>query len=111
MAAVTLYVSAILFVFGLQYVYEPVPMPLLILCRTQVAIERSPVVKAIADRLNVSAVAVVLCWTLGRNVVIIPRTANPDKIVENIAVGAEHCVAYLVFNDHLGTEHSVMLEL
>ena len=63
------------------------PATMLISCRTQVAIERSPVVSAIAERLNASAVAVVLRWTLARNVVIIPRTANPDKIVENITVG------------------------
>lgn len=63
---------------------------MLYLCieRLQVAIERSPVVAAIAERLKVSAVAVVLRWTLARGVAVIPRTANPDKIVENISVGA-----------------------
>jgi diketogulonate reductase-like aldo/keto reductase len=57
--------------------------------RLQVAIERSAVVAAIAERLKVSAVAVVLRWTLARGVAVIPRTANPDKIVENITVGAK----------------------
>lgn len=52
------------------------------------AIERSAVVAAIADRLRVSPVAVVLQWTLARGVVVIPRTADPKKIVENISVGA-----------------------
>lgn len=54
-------------------------------------------VAAIAERLNVSAVAVVLRWTLARNVVIIPRTANPDKIVENITVGAWSLVSRVLF--------------
>ena len=63
----------------------------------QVAIERSPVVAAIAERLNASPVAVVLRWTLARNVVIIPRTANPDKIVENITVGAWSNVSHVLF--------------
>lgn len=56
------------------------------------AIERSEVVAAIAQRLGVSAVAVILRWTLDRGVCVIPRTADRSKIVENIGVGALRCL-------------------
>ena len=48
-----------------------------------VAIEKSPVVAAIASRKSVSPVSVVLTWTLQHGVAVIPRTANPDKIASN----------------------------
>ena len=51
-----------------------------------VAIEKSAAVKAIADRLSVHPVTVVLKWTLARGVCVVPRTADPEKIVSNIAV-------------------------
>eukprot|EP01051_Picozoa_sp_SAG22_P003803 SAG22_NODE_190_length_15715_cov_21.164980_5_plen_129_part_00 len=50
-----------------------------------VAIEKNPIVTAIAARLGCSAVAVVLKWTLARGVCVVPRTANPAKIEENIS--------------------------
>jgi diketogulonate reductase-like aldo/keto reductase len=48
-----------------------------------VAIEKSPIVAAIASRKSVSPVSVVLTWTLQHGVAVIPRTANPDKIASN----------------------------
>jgi diketogulonate reductase-like aldo/keto reductase len=51
-----------------------------------VRIEGSPVVQTIAARLSVSPLSVVLKWTALRNVVCIPRTANPGHMEENMQV-------------------------
>ena len=40
-------------------------------------------------QMGVSPIAVVLRWTLQRGVVVVPRTATPAHIQENIAVGGE----------------------
>lgn len=44
----------------------------------------SPVIDAIAAKRGSSTVAVVMRWTLQRGVSVIPRTASPEKIAENL---------------------------
>jgi len=51
-----------------------------------VSIEDNEVVRSIAARLAISAVAVVLCWTLQRGVSVVPRSASPAHIKENLGV-------------------------
>jgi diketogulonate reductase-like aldo/keto reductase len=53
-----------------------------------VMIERSPVVAAIAARRGDSPLAVVLRWTLQHGVSIVPRTASPAHMAENLRVAA-----------------------
>jgi diketogulonate reductase-like aldo/keto reductase len=51
-----------------------------------VAIENSPVVAAIANARGESPLATVLRWTLQRGVSVVPRTANPAHMAENLRV-------------------------
>ena len=51
-----------------------------------VAIERSAVVARIAAARGCSPVAIVLKWTLQKGIAVIPRTATPAHIAENLAV-------------------------
>lgn len=49
-----------------------------------VAIEKSPVIAAIAQQRGTSAVAVVLQWTAQKGICIIPRTTVPAHMAENL---------------------------
>ena len=53
-----------------------------------VKIEQSPVVAAIAARRGEAPLAVVLRWTLQHGVSVVPRTATPAHIAENLRVAA-----------------------
>ena len=73
-----------------------------------VALEKSPVVAAIATRRGVSPLAVVLRWTLHKGVVIIPRTANVKHMEDNmkVAMGGEPlCEADVAALDALNEAH------
>lgn len=48
---------------------------------------KSPVVAAIAAARGISATAVILKWTLAKNVSVIPRTSTPTHIAENQRAG------------------------
>ena len=52
------------------------------------AIEKSPVVAAVAARRGLSATRVVLQWTLARGACVIPRTANVGHMEENWGAGS-----------------------
>jgi len=47
-------------------------------------IEKSAVVKEIADSVGRSPTAVVLRWTVQRGIVVIPRSPKPEHIKENL---------------------------
>jgi diketogulonate reductase-like aldo/keto reductase len=51
-----------------------------------VAIENSPVISAIAKAHGESPLAIVLRWTLQRGVSVVPRTANPAHLADNLRV-------------------------
>lgn len=53
-----------------------------------VAIERSPVVAAIAAARGTTPIDVVIRWTLARGVTVIPRTASAAHLRENLASAA-----------------------
>ena len=59
------------------------------------AIEKSPVVAAIAARRGISPVAVVIMWTLQHGVAVIPRTATLSKMEENARSAAAAVAAPL----------------
>lgn len=45
----------------------------------------NPVIKEIAERLNISSAQVMLAWQLQRNVTVIPKSVHVDRIKENFA--------------------------
>jgi diketogulonate reductase-like aldo/keto reductase len=47
---------------------------------------RDPVLAEIAERHGVSAGQVVLRWHLEHEIVVIPKSANPERIAQNFAV-------------------------
>ena len=53
-----------------------------------VAIEKSPVVAAIAAARGTTPMDVAIRWTLARGVTVIPRTASPAHLKENLASAA-----------------------
>jgi D-xylose reductase len=71
-------------------------------------LSKSPVVAAMAERLGLQPLAVVLQWTLQHGVVVIPRTANVQHMAENAAVataGAQLSAEDMAALDALNEAH------
>jgi diketogulonate reductase-like aldo/keto reductase len=47
-------------------------------------IEKNEKIKAIAEKMNISAMQVILAWTRHHGVVTVPRSRNPEHIAENL---------------------------
>jgi len=50
----------------------------------------NPVLSAIAGRYGKSVAQVILRWLLQREVVVIPKSANPERIKQNFALSTSH---------------------
>lgn len=56
-------------------------------CTSQnVALLEHPVIKKIADKLEVTSTQVVLVWAMQQDVAVIPKFTNPEQFKENITL-------------------------
>jgi diketogulonate reductase-like aldo/keto reductase len=58
--------------------------------KTKDIIMKHPAVTSVADRLHCTAAQVILSWAIIRGTSVVPKTANEQRLQENLVVGWLH---------------------